>query len=253
MLLTRKAEFSASHACINPSWSEAENRKVYGVDANPNGHGHNYVLEVSVEGDPDPVTGMVFDLRELKGDPERRSSGTDGSSVSQPRGAALRSRGADHGERRDRDLEQSGRADHSSQGAWACACATCRLYETPDLYVDYGGEAMRLTCRYRFAASHRLDSPALSAEENRKLYGKCNNPYGHGHGYALDVTRGRPRGCRRPGGGSRGAGPAGEAARAGRGGSQESEPGCPGVCGWFRPPRIWRRLIERMSDASTGI
>jgi 6-pyruvoyltetrahydropterin/6-carboxytetrahydropterin synthase len=47
---------------------------------------------------------------------------------------------------------------------------------------------MLLTCRYRFAASHRLDSPALSAEENRKLYGKCNNPYGHGHSYALDVT-----------------------------------------------------------------
>jgi 6-pyruvoyltetrahydropterin/6-carboxytetrahydropterin synthase len=47
---------------------------------------------------------------------------------------------------------------------------------------------MRLTCRYRFAASHRLDSPALSAEENRKLYGKCNNPFGHGHSYALDVT-----------------------------------------------------------------
>ncbi len=47
---------------------------------------------------------------------------------------------------------------------------------------------MRLTCRYRFAASHRLDSPALSAEENRKLYGKCNNPHGHGHSYALEVT-----------------------------------------------------------------
>lgn len=39
---------------------------MYGANANPNGHGHNYVLEVTVEGDPDPVTGMVFDLRELK-------------------------------------------------------------------------------------------------------------------------------------------------------------------------------------------
>ncbi len=66
MLLTRKAEFSASHVCANPSWSEEENRRVYGSNANPNGHGHNYVLEVTVEGDPDPVTGMVFDLRELK-------------------------------------------------------------------------------------------------------------------------------------------------------------------------------------------
>ena len=47
---------------------------------------------------------------------------------------------------------------------------------------------MKLTRRYRFSASHRLDTPALSADENRKLYGKCNNPYGHGHDYVLDVT-----------------------------------------------------------------
>jgi 6-pyruvoyltetrahydropterin/6-carboxytetrahydropterin synthase len=47
---------------------------------------------------------------------------------------------------------------------------------------------MRLTRRYRFAASHRLNTQALSAEENTRLYGKCNNPYGHGHDYVLDVT-----------------------------------------------------------------
>jgi 6-pyruvoyltetrahydropterin/6-carboxytetrahydropterin synthase len=47
---------------------------------------------------------------------------------------------------------------------------------------------VKLTRRYRFSASHRLDTPALTAEENRKLYGKCNNPYGHGHDYVLDVT-----------------------------------------------------------------
>jgi 6-pyruvoyltetrahydropterin/6-carboxytetrahydropterin synthase len=45
-----------------------------------------------------------------------------------------------------------------------------------------------LTRRYRFAASHRLHTPALSDEENRRLYGKCNNPHGHGHDYVLDVT-----------------------------------------------------------------
>ena len=66
MLLTRKAEFSASHVCRNPALGEDENRKLYGANANPHGHGHNYVLEVTIEGDPDPVTGMVFDLRELK-------------------------------------------------------------------------------------------------------------------------------------------------------------------------------------------
>lgn len=46
----------------------------------------------------------------------------------------------------------------------------------------------RLTRRYHFAASHRLASPALSEEENRRLYGKCNYPYGHGHDYTLEVS-----------------------------------------------------------------
>lgn len=45
-----------------------------------------------------------------------------------------------------------------------------------------------LTRRYRFAASHRLHSPHFSAEENQRLYGKCNNPYGHGHNYFVEVT-----------------------------------------------------------------
>lgn len=45
-----------------------------------------------------------------------------------------------------------------------------------------------LTRRYQFCASHRLDSPRLSREANREVYGKCNHPYGHGHNYELEVT-----------------------------------------------------------------
>ena len=45
-----------------------------------------------------------------------------------------------------------------------------------------------LTRRYIFSASHRLHSPAYSDQQNRVVYGKCNNPYGHGHNYALEVT-----------------------------------------------------------------
>lgn len=46
----------------------------------------------------------------------------------------------------------------------------------------------RVTRVYRFSASHRLHAPELSDAENRELYGKCNNPYGHGHNYVLEVT-----------------------------------------------------------------
>lgn len=66
MLITRRVEFSASHSCRSPQLSEAENRERFGKAANPHGHGHNYVLEVTLEGAPDAVTGMVFDLKELK-------------------------------------------------------------------------------------------------------------------------------------------------------------------------------------------
>lgn len=52
---------------------------------------------------------------------------------------------------------------------------------------------MRVGRRYRFSASHRLHSPLLSEEVNQELYGKCNNPYGHGHDYVLEVVvRGNP-------------------------------------------------------------
>ncbi len=46
----------------------------------------------------------------------------------------------------------------------------------------------RVTRRYYFAASHRLHAPQLSEEENRRIYGKCNNPYGHGHNYTVEVS-----------------------------------------------------------------
>src|SRR2546430_11755865 len=45
-----------------------------------------------------------------------------------------------------------------------------------------------LTRRYMFSASHRLHNDSMSAEENQSTYGKCNNPYGHGHNYALEIT-----------------------------------------------------------------
>ncbi len=64
MLITRRAEFSASHVCSNPKLPPEENERLYGKESRP--HGHNYVLEVTLRGDVDPVHGMVLDLKELK-------------------------------------------------------------------------------------------------------------------------------------------------------------------------------------------
>ena len=64
--VTRKLEFSAAHYYHNPNFSPEENRRIFGKCNNPHGHGHNYILEVTVAGDVDPVTGMVVDLKDLK-------------------------------------------------------------------------------------------------------------------------------------------------------------------------------------------
>jgi 6-pyruvoyltetrahydropterin/6-carboxytetrahydropterin synthase len=66
MLITRRVEFSASHVCRDPELSGEENERLFGPAANPQGHGHNFVVEVSLAGEPDARTGMVMDLKELK-------------------------------------------------------------------------------------------------------------------------------------------------------------------------------------------
>jgi 6-pyruvoyltetrahydropterin/6-carboxytetrahydropterin synthase len=136
MLLTRKAEFSASHVCANPKLSDAENHALYGAAANPNGHGHNYIVEVSIEGEPDPVTGMVFDLRELK--------------------EILNAQVIDPMDHRflNREVPPFDRivptTENIAQEIWkrlarsisrdGVRLKNVRLYETADLYVDCGGE-----------------------------------------------------------------------------------------------------------------
>jgi 6-pyruvoyltetrahydropterin/6-carboxytetrahydropterin synthase len=64
--ITRKFHFSASHRMYKPELSDEENLKLYGKCSNPAGHGHNYVLEVTVAGVPESNIGYVMDLRDLK-------------------------------------------------------------------------------------------------------------------------------------------------------------------------------------------
>jgi len=63
--ITRREEFSASHRLHNPALSAEENRKLYGICNNPNGHGHNYEVEVTVRGEVPARTGMVMNLTDL--------------------------------------------------------------------------------------------------------------------------------------------------------------------------------------------
>lgn len=64
--ITRRLDFCASHRLFNPEFSDEENKEIFGLCNNPNGHGHNYVLEVTVKGEIKANTGMVLDLKTLK-------------------------------------------------------------------------------------------------------------------------------------------------------------------------------------------
>jgi 6-pyruvoyltetrahydropterin/6-carboxytetrahydropterin synthase len=136
MLITRKVEFSASHVCRDPGLSDEENRKLFGLAANPHGHGHNYVLEVSVEGRPDPVTGMVLDLKELKDLLNRE--------VVEPydhrflnHEVAPFDRIIPTAENIAREIWQRLEPHLAAEGR---KLRLVRLYETPDYYVDYLGD-----------------------------------------------------------------------------------------------------------------
>ena len=64
--VSRKAQFNAAHRLYNPEWSFEKNEAVFGKCNNPNYHGHNYVMEVWIDGEIDPETGYVIDLKLLK-------------------------------------------------------------------------------------------------------------------------------------------------------------------------------------------
>jgi 6-pyruvoyltetrahydropterin/6-carboxytetrahydropterin synthase len=66
MKVYRRATFNAAHRLFRPDWSDEKNQAVFGKCNNPNFHGHNYVMEVCLEGEIDPETGYVIDLKILK-------------------------------------------------------------------------------------------------------------------------------------------------------------------------------------------
>lgn len=136
MLITRRAEFSASHVCAQRTLSPEQNREIYGAAANPSGHGHNYVLEVTLEGEPDPVTGMVFDLKTLKDLIQQ--------TVIEPMDHRFLNHEVTPFEQIVPTTENVAveiwRRLEPHFKAGRASLNNVRLYETEDLFVDYAGE-----------------------------------------------------------------------------------------------------------------
>jgi 6-pyruvoyltetrahydropterin/6-carboxytetrahydropterin synthase len=133
--LTRKCEFSASHYYHNPDWSQEENQRVFGKCANLNGHGHNYTLEVTVKGEIDSRTGFVVDLKELKDILDRE---------------VLEALDHRHLNKEVPEfVRQLPTTENIAIAIWrrlesklqVAQLHRVRLYELPDLFVDFYGEA----------------------------------------------------------------------------------------------------------------
>lgn len=179
-IINRRAEFSASHRYWLPELSEAENTEKFGLCVRSPGHGHNYVLYVSMEGDLDEY-GMVLNLSDVKQVIKREvTSQLDFSYLNQA------------WEEFQQTLPTT---ENIARVIWTrlaphLPIARIQLFEHPELWADYEGNDMEayLTISTHFSAAHRLALPTLTLEQNSEIYGKCARVNGHGHNYHLEVT-----------------------------------------------------------------
>ena len=138
ILLTRRATFSASHYYWNDGWTSEKNEQVFGRCANRNGHGHNYTLEVTVAGEPDPMTGFVVDLKWLKqvmeedvlSDWDHRHLNLEVAEFAKliPTTENIA-------------IASWKRLEPALSGAGGARLSKVRVYETPEIFAEYRGEA----------------------------------------------------------------------------------------------------------------
>ncbi|CDN16861.1 6-pyruvoyl tetrahydrobiopterin synthase [Richelia intracellularis] len=179
-IVNRRAQFSASHRYWLSELSEAENWKKFGACSKFTGHGHNYVLFISMAGELNKY-GMVINLCDAKHVITKEvTTHLDFSYLNNVWSEFQ---------------ETLPTPENIARVIWQrlapyLPLVRVQLFEHPELWADYMGKGMEscLTISTHFSAAHRLVSPALSDEENAEIYGKCGRPHGHGHNYHLEVT-----------------------------------------------------------------
>jgi 6-pyruvoyltetrahydropterin/6-carboxytetrahydropterin synthase len=179
-IINRRAQFSAGHRYWLSELDEAENQALFGACSRFPGHGHNYVLYVSLQGEIDQY-GMVQNLSHVK------------QVIKQEVTSQLNySHLNDVWPEFETTLPTT---ENIARTIWNrlsrhLPLTNIRLFEHPQLWAEYQGKNMEatLTVQTHFSAAHRLAIPQLSQEENTEIYGKCARPNGHGHNYHLEVT-----------------------------------------------------------------
>ena len=138
VFLTRRATFSASHFYWNDAWSAEKNQQVFGRCANRNGHGHNYTLEVTVAGKPDPVTGFVVDLKWLKDVMEREVLAAYDHRHLNLETPEFRN---EIPTTENIAIATWQRLEPAINEAGGAKLSRVRVYETPEIFAEYRGEA----------------------------------------------------------------------------------------------------------------
>jgi 6-pyruvoyltetrahydropterin/6-carboxytetrahydropterin synthase len=190
VFLTKRIEFAAAHRYENPAWEPEHNRTVFGACYNDPGHGHNYLLEVTVAGEVDEATGMVVNLYDLKRMLEEVLEEFDHKHLNLDTPYFR---------------ETIPTTENIVHVLWRILAGrsglgrleTVRLYEDEDLFAEVTSSLAaasdgnmpkaRLKRRYHFSAAHRLYTDRLSIEANRAAFGSCAGATAHGHNYVLEV------------------------------------------------------------------
>lgn len=193
--MTRQRAFEASHRYWVEQWPAARNERTFGRTTSPYGHGHNYVVWATVEGSVDPSAGMLLNLVELDAMLKDVTDRLDHRFLNVECAELLAGRQPTT-ETLALLLWEMLTSRLGEVAPAGARLAFVRLAETPELWAEAESELLpmlRLTRAYTFSAAHRLARADLNEAENQRLYGKCANPYGHGHDYRLEVSvKGEP-------------------------------------------------------------
>ena len=186
--LARRAYFSCGRQLRVLDLSPEQNRAAFGRDVLP--HGIDCTLDIYYSGAIEEHDGMIVNLSDLKPILAQALAPLDGSFLD---------RDVTYFQHSPPTVENLARYlwnDLPSQVGQG-TLSRLRLQETSRTFVEINKlennkleieYSMKLTRCYEFAAAHRLHVPQMSDSENTELYGKCNNPSGHGHNYGLEVT-----------------------------------------------------------------
>ncbi len=172
-------EFSAARQTMSPRLSEEENRRLFGKAASIHGHNYRVRLTFPAETGPGESPLVRFDkvdncIQSLRSELDHRYLNKEVAGL------------------KGRPITTESLADYIHERVNALVpLHRVRLHERDDFFAEvWGDESIFLGMQMPFSAAHRLQTASLSDSENAELYGRCNNPLGHGHGYLTETTIG---------------------------------------------------------------